>query len=65
MAKAEIGGKAQFTFASGTRLFGIIEYIPVNVGESWIITEFYEGRELGTVYINQFETMHLRCATKP
>ena len=59
MKKAQIGDKASFIFASGKKVFGIIEYIPCATGDSWIITEFYEGGKGGTVYIQQFDMMFL------
>jgi len=60
MKKAEKGDRARFVFASGEKIFGIIEYIPVATGDSWIITEINEGQKLGTVYIQQFDMMFLR-----
>jgi len=60
MKKAEVGSKASFCFASGHKLFGIIKHIPVATGDSWIVEEIHEGKEIGTVYIQQFEFMFLR-----
>jgi hypothetical protein len=59
MKKAEKGDRARFVFASREKIFGIIEYIPVATGDSWIITEINEGQKLGTVYIQQFDMMFL------
>ena len=59
MKKAKVGGKATFIFASGKTVFGTIEYMPVATGDSWIVTEIYEGKEQSTVYIQTFEMMYV------
>ena len=60
MRKAKIGDKALFKFVDGRTVFGVIGHIPVATGDSWIISEIFEGKEFGTLYIQQFETISLR-----
>ena len=55
--RVEIGDKVTFIFSSGKKLYGVVEHIPAATGDSWIITEWYEGKKLSLVYINQFEMM--------
>jgi hypothetical protein len=59
MQRAEKGTKARFYLPNGHTIFGIIEYIPVATGDGWIVTEFFEGKILGTIYIQQFSYMRL------
>ena len=58
--KAEAGMKANFVFASGKTVFGVIEYVPVATGDCWVVTEVSEGKKQGVVYIQQFDMMFLR-----
>jgi hypothetical protein len=59
MQRAAKGTKATFYLAEGRQIVGIIENMPVATGDSWIVTEFFEGTILGTVYIQQFSYMRL------
>jgi hypothetical protein len=59
MQRAAKGTKATFYLPNGNKIFGVIEYMPAATGDSWIVSEFFEGKILGTIYIQQFSYMRL------
>jgi hypothetical protein len=54
------GSKATFCFPDGNKILGIVEYTPIPAtGDCWIVTEVFQGRIMGTIYIQQFSYMRL------
>lgn len=52
--RIEIGDKVVVTFGNGESIVGIVESMPMETGDSWIIL-----RDSGPLYVQQFETIGL------